>query len=162
MARGHIYYITTDEHKDVGFDESSYYGRLDALDIDYVLNQTKEDSEIPLEWLQELMQKAGAAIGYGYDNGSFAFSFCFEKTEKMQQDYFRPKLEKLKKETEALTLFDVIRAAPSLDTILDNQYGDLVELDDGETESLVSMDTFIRRIKPGTIYYVYECVILAH
>ncbi len=162
MGRGNIYYITKNKNKDVSFDERTYYDKLDILGVDYVQNQTKEESEIPLEHMQKVMQMLGAVTGYGHDNRDFAFSFWFDDVEKAKQDYFRPKLNNLKQQVEALTLSDVIHSAPYLDFIMDNDQGDLVVFDDEDYECNVSLDNFIRKLEPHVNYYVYKKVILMH
>lgn len=164
MARGNIFYITTDKDADVSFGESSYYEKLDTIGADYVEDQTKERSEIPVRWLSDTMFRLGATVGYNSMPG-FAFSFSFLKTEQMLQDYFRPKLEKLKADAAAFDLFQVIQSAPRLDWICNNEYTDAVELHDeenGDSGTFLTVDDFIRRIRPGTTYYVYESVILMH
>lgn len=160
MARGNIYYITKDKDRDISFTESDYYDKLDALCLDYVKDQDEEESEAPIGWLRDMLSGLGAAVTEGA--GDFAFSFSFGGVEKMQQEYFRPKLEELKKQAEALTLFSVIRSAPCLDQILDNDCGDLVTLAEDGRDTDITVDDFIRRIKPGTVYYVYNKVILMH
>lgn len=162
MARGNIYYISKDVHENVSFDESEYQEKLDIIGTDYIKNMTNEESEPALNCLSTLMYSLGAIIGYGYDNKEFAFSFRFEKTEKVKQDYFRPKLDKLKSEVEALTLFDVIHHAPVFDNILNNQCGDLITLNDGTYHTDMTVDEFIRELEPGVIYYVYQNVLMMH
>lgn len=160
MARGVIYYIA-DKPCDVTFDESDYYDHLEALGADYVKNETKKDSEVPLEYLQEQLMELGAAIGHGQSDGQFTFSFCFSDADSARRLYFEPKLMKLKEQVAALTLEDVIHTSPSLDFILDDQYGDMVECE-SISNSLLSMDDFIRNMESGMTYYVYERVILMH
>lgn len=162
MGRGTIYYVTTNKYNGVDFDESDYYDDLSALQVDYVENESKENSEVSLSCLRKTLQEMGAITGYGKSNGHFAFSFCFSKLEKAQQKYFKPKLEKLKKQVEDLTLFDVIKSAPCLDFIMDNDCGDLIELHDHPTSVRITLDNFIRILKPGVTYYVYEKVIFMH
>lgn len=164
MARGHIYCITTDKDMDVSFSESSYYEKLDSIGADYVEDQTKEYSEEPLKWLSDTMFRLGATVGYNFMPG-FAFSFNFLKVEQMREDYFRPKLEKLKAEAAGLDLFQVIQRAPNLNWICNNKYTDAIELHDAETGdsgTFLTVDDFIRQVRPGVTYYVYEKVILMH
>lgn len=153
-----MYYITKKKDEDIQFDESDYYDRLDCLGVDYVKNLTKQESQQPLGWLQETLLRLGAVISYGYDGKNIAYAFFFNKTEVIKQNYFRPKLEKLKEDVQNLTLPDVVKAAPILDFIMDNEYGDLIVLD-GEN---LSLDDFIRHIEPGVTYYVHDQVILMH
>ncbi len=160
MARGVIYYIANNPCE-VTFDESDYYEHLEALGADYVKNETKEDSEISLECLQEQLMKLGAVTGYGQSNGQFAFSFSFSNADAARHLYFKPKLVKLKEQVAALTLEDVIRTSPSLDFILDNQYGDLIECRN-ISDAAMSVDDFIRNMESDVTYYVYEHVILMH
>lgn len=70
-------------------------------------------------------------------------------------------LIKLKEQVAALTLEDVIHTSPSLDFILENQYGDLIECENISSTAM-SMDDFIRNMESGVTYYVYERVILMH
>lgn len=160
MARGVIYYIANNPHE-VTFDESDYYDHLEALGADYVKNETKQDSEIPLEYLQKQLMKLGAVTGYGQIDGQFTFSFCFSDADSARRLYFEPKLIKLKEQVAALTLEDVIHTSPSLDFILENQYGDLIECENISSTAM-SMDDFIRNMESGVTYYVYERVILMH
>lgn len=160
MARGVIYYIA-DKPCDVTFDESDYYEHLEVLGADYVKNETKEDSEVSLECLQEQLMKLGAVTGYGQSNGQFAFSFSFSDADAARRLYFEPKLAKLKEQADELTLEDVIHASPTFDFILDEQYGDVVKCE-SLSSGLLSMNDFIRNMESGVTYYVYECVILMH
>lgn len=168
MARGYIYYVTTDKDQDVSFNKGNYFGKLDILGaVNYMEDQTEVQSEEPLKWLSDTLYRLGAVIGYGYSLGSFGFSFVFENVPKAQQDWFRPKLELLKKNVDALTLSDVIRSAPCLDHILDDTYNSLIALNDGGqdvnvTADDITVDDLIRRLKPGVTYYVYSKVILMH
>lgn len=162
MARGYIYYITTDKDKDVCFSEFSYYENLDAINADYVQDTVGESAGEPLRWLKDTVSGMGAKVG---DMPGFAFSFQFDKVEQMLRDYFSPKLAKLKEEAAALDLFKVIRSGPALDYICNNQYSDAVELHDNESGSngtFLSMDDFIRQVRSGAVYYVYGKLILMH
>lgn len=164
MGRGNIYYITKKKDADIHFDKTDYYDKLDGLGINHVDNQSEKQSKIPLECLQENMLNLGAITGYGYDNNYFAFSFHFDELiiERAKQNYFKPRLEQLKKQVEALTLSDVVQTAPCLDFIVDDNYGDLITFYNGDSECSISLDDFIRRLEPGVTYYVYEKVILMH
>lgn len=164
MARGFIYYMTTDKTIEPSIDESDYYEKLDGMGCDYVQNETKESSEYPLECLSGMLSEMGAVVTREDMPEGYAFSFRFDKVEQMLQDYFRPKLEKLKKEAAELELEKVIRSAPNLDWICNNEFTDAVELEDPEeTESsFSSMDNFIRGIHPGVEYYVHDKTVLMH
>lgn len=161
MARGYIFYITNVKDMDVCFN-ANYYGDCeDAIDVDYVKDCSEEKSKIPLEWLEKTMSDMGAVINRE-QNGYFKFFFRFHETEKVQQDYFRPKLKQLKKIVNELTLSDVVRCAPSLDSIVNNNYTDLITFEDESSEYVITVDEFIRRLQPGVTYYVYEKVLLIH
>lgn len=166
MGRGNIFYITKDKNKDVSFNETNYYDKLETYRIDCVDNQNEEESQIPLNCLRKQLYELGATVdipsGPGDANRDFYFSFSFDRIERAQQDYFRPKLEHLKKTVSELSLFQVIRSAPVLDFMLDDQYGDLFTFNDGMYESTISFDDFIRRMEPGVTYYVYKRVIYMH
>lgn len=160
MARGVIYYIANNPCE-VTFDESDYYEHLEALGADYVKNETKEDSEISLECLQEQLMKLGAVTGYGQSNGQFAFSFSFSNADAARHLYFEPKLTKLKEQVDELTLENIVHASPTIDFILDEQYGDMIKCE-SLSSGLLSVDDFIRNMESGVTYYVYERVILMH
>lgn len=162
MARGTMYCITTDKDWEISFDESSYYHMLDAWSIDYVKNQDSQDSEIATEYLRKMLEEMGATTVFGHSLGRFAFGFRFEKLEAALQSYFKPRLTKLKRQVEALTLPDVIRSAPSLDFIMDNDYGDRIALTTPLGDFDLTVDDFIRRLEPGTTYYAYDRTILMH
>lgn len=162
MARGYIYCITNGKDVDVKFNENYYYDYLDTLHVDYVKDMDQDESELPLKWLEETMQDLGAITGHGRDMKGFGFMFWFRDVETAKRLHFGPRLEKLKKNVEALTLEDVMKAAPCLDQILDDDYGSMVLYADGESESTVNLDYFIRSLKPCTTYYVRDRVILMH
>lgn len=155
MARGHIYYVTPTRYPSVDFKAENYYGTLDAHGIINVKNISWEDSGPALKWLKDTMKKVGAKIGKA--DIPYEYNFSFDKVNKAQDAYFRPKLEKLKKSVQDLSLFDVIRSAPKLDYVLDDKHGDLIEL---EGTGLISVDDFVRGLKPQVTYYVYDHVIL--
>lgn len=159
-----MYYITTDLGVEVDFDESDFYDHLEALHVDYVKNMSVQESEDPIRWLDQMLTKLGAAIGYHKElkDGGFACCFRFEDAEKMKAAYFGPKLMKLKEEAEKLTLFELLHRAPELDRIIDDPYDDRVIFRDAADESMFTKDAFIREIKSGVTYYLYEKVILLH
>lgn len=164
MARGYIYYITTDRDASVSFGESDYYEKLDSIGADYVQDVNAKDSEEPLEGLMGTMSGMGAETAPAEMPG-FAFTMRFGKVEQMLENYFKPRLEKLKKEAAKLDLSSVIRSGPSLDYICNNQYGDAVELHDAETNdsgTFLTLDDFVRQIRPGATYYVYGKLVLMH
>ncbi len=176
MGRGCIYYIVKDADLDVdvSFGAENYYEKLDTLMIDYVEDETKEESEPLLKTLREMMENLGAVTGFGSDIGKnhFAFTFRFENADMAKRAYFQPKLTGLKKQVEALTIEDVVKSAPALDFILDNEYGDLITFAEsyysnflkctGQAEIDMSVDEFIRHMESGVTYYVYERVIFMH
>ena len=163
MARGTIYYVTTDKNASVSFTETKYYDRLDSMKVDYVKDMDEWDSRNSLDYLRTTLSEIGAwSQAHTVTEDSFMFEFKFDRLEEAQRKYFEPKLASLKAQVNALDLFKVIRSAPALDWMLDNEYGDLFEFHDAGSESLISMDDLIRRVKPGQTYYVYNMCILMH
>lgn len=162
MARGNIYYITKDCNNDKSFDESDYYSELKSLGVDYVKNVGREESEIPLESLSNMLQRLGADVMPFTGYGDFAFSFSFEDAENAKLEHFGPKLAEFKKQAMALKLESVIRTPFAFDFILDDNYGDLVAFNGGTYECLITVDDLIRRIESGVTYYVCDRVILMH
>lgn len=162
MARGHMFYITTVKDQDISFSADSYYEKLDAIGTDHLNDLTVEASAGPIQTFLKSMTELGATIEYGHFDDDLEFSFRFVNIEEVQQNWFRPKLEKLKKEAEKLTLFDVIRAATCLDYIVNNDYEDLIAFDTVESNVEITVDDFIRQLKPGVTYYLYKKVILMH
>lgn len=161
MARGYMYYITKTKDRDVHFHSVFYNEYIDTIGAEYLSDCDETESEEPLKWLADSISNKGAAIGYG-SMGDFKFSFRFDQLNQAQQDYFRPKLEKLKETVEKLTLFDVIHSAPLLDNIINNRYSDMITFADENTESTMTVDDFIRQLEPGVTYYVYKRTILMH
>lgn len=169
MGRGSIYYITDDKEDDGShFAAYNYYNREDIMGVDYVKDLRGADARAALECLKGKMQQLGASAEYfngtliGYEDESIAFSFRFDKVEAMLMDYFRPKLEKLKANAKALTLPDVIRSAPSLDFICNNDASDLIELNRDGCACLLTVDDFIRQVEPGITYYACSHIVLMH
>lgn len=164
MAGRYLYYVSSDANKMVCFDESDYYDSLNAMDADYVKNMNEAESKEPIKYLENVLSDLGAAIGYSREirDAGFAYSFRFEDVEKMKEQYFKPKLEKLKKEAENLTLYELIRQAPDLNRIINDPYDNMVTLWDVVCETTLTMDSFIRETEPKTAYYVYKNVILIH
>lgn len=170
MAMGHIFCIMTDADMDISFNKSIYEGMEYELNADYFKDLTPEQAAVPLNWLKETVTRLGGKIYEGDPRDCIAFSFSFTQTGGAQADWFRPRLEQLKKEVEELTLPSVIQSAPALDRILDNQFGDRVALygtdeDSGDyvgTCGTVTFDGFIRKLQPGTVYYVHDRMVLMH
>lgn len=160
MAIGHIFYITTDPWQEVSFGESDYYEKLEMFGMSHVEDVGTVLASIPLKSLEDTMRGLGASIAYGYKG--FAFTFSFKDAEAAKQQYFRPKLEKLRERVSSLTLSNIICQPPALDCILDDGYGNRVMLADGDCRSDIGFDGFIRQLKAGTTYYVYEKTVLMH
>lgn len=160
MARGTIFYITRNPEQDISFGESNYYDKLDVLKLDYVKDQDGDESEVPLECLKKMLAGLGAAVT-GWES-PFSFMFRFRAVEKAKRDYFAPRLEKFKKQAQALTIESVMRSAPALDFILDNEYGDIITLAQPYGETDLTLDDFLRQLEPDVSYYVYGRVILMH
>lgn len=165
MARGDIYYITTKKDDQARyFNEGMFYDQLDRYGLDYVEDRGKDQSVETLHYLSDMLRQMGAVITDGTDltDRHFAFAFCFHDREKAQREYFEQKLEKLKKEVAGLELSKVIKSAPCLDMILNDTYTDMVVLSEEPSGSTMTYDDFIRRIKEGVTYYVFECTVLMH
>ncbi len=166
MARGYSYYIMSNvmsnNDTDVTFGAGNYYEDLDSLGIEWVEDVDEEKSKEPLEWLADTMSRLGAAVYFSCGSNDFVFSFKFSKVEKAQQDWFKPKLEKLKNEAAKLTLSDIIRSEHSLDYIQNDNYGDMITMNDGFSDINMTVDDFIRQLKPGVFYYVYKKTVLMH
>lgn len=161
MARGNIYYVTTDKDSDVSHKAENYYDSLASLDLDHVKDAYQTAAKEALRWMNDTLYKLGASIGGSTAYGDFSFSFYFENVDKAKESWFAPKLEALKKEVEALTLSAVANAEPCLNQ-LNDEYGDLVTFNDGVTEITVTWDNFIRLLKPQTTYYVHKNIVLTH
>ena len=162
MARGVIYFITTNKEQDISFGEEKYQEKLESLQLDYVKDQDDEQSSTPRKTLEKLMLTMGANIAYSSDMTDFRLSFCFTDADQAKRAYFGPKLDDLRTQVEALTLDGVIRHAPALDFILDNSYGDIVTLNEEDSEDDLTLDGFVRRLESGVTYYVYNRVLLTH
>ncbi len=162
MARGYIYYVTSDKDIDPTFTESNYYDSLDSLGADYVQDCDEEDSVEQISWFEDKLKGMGAVISTDNLQDGFSFSFRFDRVNEMQQAYFKIKLEKLKEEASKLTLFDVIRSAPTLDYITNDTYGDMVEFCGVNSSATITVDNMVRQIEPGVTYYVCNKTILMH
>lgn len=160
MARGIIYFITKDKNQVIDFGEQNYYDRLDIIHADYVQDEDEESSATSIEMLKDTINNLGAVIWLG--EGDFGFSFRFNAVSEMQRNYFRPKLEALKEKVANLQLFDVIRSAPDLNSIINDDYGNMITLGEEAAGSTITVDNFIRRVEPGVTYYVYKKTILMH
>lgn len=163
MAKGNIYYITDNREHDAGISATQYADKLDMVGADYVTDQDEESSKVPLAWLETAMAGLGAVIEH-HDDGPFPFSFLFRQTSRAQSLWFKPKLEALKKEAASLTLPQVIRSAPSLDYLLNNDIAGLIELDvEGRVlYAPITIDDFMRQLRPGTKYWVYATTVMMH
>lgn len=159
MAKGYLYYVTTEKTRNVCFNAAVYLDNVNVLGAEYLEDCDENESEEPLKWLADFLGGMGAVIDRD-DTGIFRFSFRFYNMESVQQDYFRPKLEKLKETVEKLTLSDVVQHTPELDSVLNDRYGDMIRLEDGRSDSFVTMDDFIRQLKSGVTCYVYKETIL--
>lgn len=147
-------------------EEGSYNEKLDIIGCDFVQNcsdksQTKQ--------VQDRMYFLGATIDPVTKRmPGYAFSFCFEKEsilKRAKERYFSSRFEKLRSTVKTLTLEAIIERAPSLDCICNNEYSDAVELydqEEGDNGTFITMDDFIRRIRPGVTYYVSESTVLMH
>lgn len=165
MARGSIYYITTNKDDQVRhFNEEMFYDRLDLYGIDYVQDVDETESVHSLQWMRDMFRQMGAGTFDGEDVKSrhFAFSFCFHDMENARKYYFGPKLEKLKKEVAELDLFKVVKSAPCLDMILNDTCDDMVVLMNKGSEDTLTFDNLIRQLEPDTTYYVFERTVLMH
>lgn len=166
MGRGNMYYISREKNEDIShFTKDNFEHRLEALLIDYMKDLSESEAQVPLGNLQKAMQELGAITSYGYSvngNGKIAYGFVFGSVEEMKKRYFTPKLGKLKANVEALTLFDVIKSAPALDFICNDETTDLIILKENGFEQELTMDDFIRHLEAGVTYYVYNRVILMH
>lgn len=161
MGRGNIYYLTKRKDQDISFSERDYYDELDKLQLDYVEDQIGPAAEVPLEYFRKYMKKLGAEIVPG-DGDSLAFGFIFSEVEELKKNYFKPKLEKLKKKVDELTLENVINTAPDLDHICNDEFSDLIVLDVVAYDKQLTVDDFIRELEPNATYYVYHNVIYMH
>ena len=170
MAMGHIFCIMTDADMDISFNRSIYEGMESELNADYFKDLEPDKAAVPLDWLKGTVARLGGRIYDGDPKDCIAFSFSFAQTGSAQADWFRPRLEQLKKEVDGLTLPSVIQSAPVLDRILDNRFGDRVALYKADKGSVlgysedgpVTFDCFIRQLQPGTVYYVYDRIVLMH
>lgn len=166
MARGHIFYVTENPRRDFAFGESDYYDKLDILNVDYVRDMSPEQSQEAVRLLRKRLQGIGAMVGEDVPEG-FAFSFRFGDAENAKHLHFAERLEEFKRRAAGLTLDEVVQHAPALDYLLDDGHEDMVcyveSFDDGYVKADITVDDFIRRLKPGDIpYYVYDRVILIH
>lgn len=163
MARGDIFCIKDEERKgSISFDEEQYYDKLETLGIDYVQNKDGDEAAVSIDCLKDTLKGLGAEI---HDNVEypFAFAFRFGAVEHMLSTYFKPRLEKLKAEVEKLTLFDITKlSVPSFDHIINDDYDDMVTLMEERAESTMTLDMFLRQIRPGITYYVHSRIILMH
>ena len=160
MARGTIYFITKDKNQAVDFKEENYYDRLDIIHADYVQDEDEDSSKTSLGMFKDTIGKLGAVILPCEDD--FNFSFRFNAVSEMQRNHFKPKLETLKEKVKNLNLFDVIQSAPDLNSILNDDYDDVITLGEEAVGSTITVDDFIRRVEPGITYYVYKKTILIH
>ena len=161
MAKGYLFYVTTDPEEEICFKASNYYERLDALNADNVRDLSTAESKPGLDSLETLFTSHGGICRKNWDR-NLAFDVWF--TEAALADakirHFAPKLERLKAHAAELTLQGIIEKAPELDWIANNTAGDMVALNDGETVRELTIDDFIRELKPNTKYYACEHAIL--
>lgn len=160
MARGNIYFVTKDNQQEVDFTEQNYYDRLDVINVDYVRDEDEASSALSLECFKDIISDLGADI---FDaDGDFGFAFQFDEIETMKCRYFRPKFEMLKEKVNSLDLSDIISFAPDLNSIINDNHGDLITLGENEAGSSVTMDDFVRYLESDVTYYVYKKTILIH
>ncbi len=129
---GYIYYITTDADQDIRFNAENYYESYKALKADYTEDLSRSESESPLKTFYRKIYELGAVIGFGRAESGrhFDFSFKFSDVSVPQQKY--------------------------LDHVLNNYLTDWITLSDGVSETTMTVDDFIRQLKPDVIYHVYE------
>lgn len=160
MARGTIYYITDrPEELVIRFDSMSLAGEIDAIGASYADNKSTDESVSALSGIRDDMLHKGARIICDVNHDGFSFALTLDNAFKFKQDYFGPRLAKLKEKAAVLQLFDVIQSAPMLDNMLNDEYGDYVCFNGS---SFLTYDNFIRRIEQGKTYYVLDHVLYLH
>ena len=159
MARGYIYYLTTDPDFDISFSEYDYSENADTMGFSYAEYLSISQSQNPIDSLKTLFENIYGEVN---NNNKFAFTAKFSDITKTQYAHFEPKLNKVKDLAGKLTLYSVTQSAPNLDYILNNDCGDLITLFDGTAEHILTIDDFVRQIKPNETYYVHPNVILMH
>lgn len=145
MARGTIYYITErPEEPVIGFDSGSLAEEIDRIGASYADDKNTEESVSALSEIRDDMLHRGARIIYDVSRDGFSFALTLDDAFKFKQDYFGPRLAKLKEKAAALQLFDVIQTAPLLDNMLNDEYGDYVCFNGSD---FMTYDNFIRRME---------------
>lgn len=158
MARGTIYYITKDRNQPVDFKEQYYYDRLDILHADRVMEEDRDSAELSVECFKGTMEQIGAITQE--EEANFGFSFRFENVKEAKQNYFRPKFDQLRQKVASLHLSAIVRSAPDLNSIINDDYGDVIVMNDFAPGYTITFDDFIRKLESDVTYYVYRKTII--
>lgn len=180
MIRGTIYYITADPCPLHAMDESDFYDRVDALEVDYVQNDSAETAAQEIARLRTNLEKAGFGLVLPNGNGEWpgdievdacappAFGFVTDSRDALDTariNWFARDLAELKAKVAALTPREFAcdtAAAARIVELTSDTCGDAVYLDMGTGPALYTVPVFMRNLEPGRTYYVAANTVTMH
>lgn len=168
MAKGTLFHITTDVTELGAYKASNFYEVLSELEADYVEDDSEENAEMGLEWLQECVKNfADISSVSNILSSAFMFTTPDKGTlDRKRQAYLKSWYDNLQNAVLSLTLEDYASDSMELYELrqmLDMGITDMVYFENAGTgPSLCTMAKFIRTIKPDTAYYVSCNTILIH
>lgn len=147
MARGNIYEVSKMEHGVGSMDESSFYGMLDELNIDFVSNGDPGENRFFLQTMRD------AAAGVGKDEKEY-----FILTDEAKRNYFKNRFEKLKTFLSDLTLDTfALTGMYEISNLIEIRDGDCISMDGDRPKTV---DAWLREAETGVKYYVGNVVIM--
>lgn len=158
MAKGILYQITTNPEMTYAFDERDFFEDVYELGAEYVENSGEVQSEKDLERLEHTLNGIGFVTETDpHVPGFVVLPMDAEQVGAMRKEFFAPRLQAVKTVADELTLDDFVTrrsCITELVEILDNESGDMIYLFDDNYSRILSMDDFIRELKPDTKYWV--------
>lgn len=170
MGRGIIYHIglaSKIEDYDM-MDESHFYSRLEALDIDYITNQASHEAKESIARLVSRLRAAGFKVELSMDPHYESFYFFNTGDEDeltvCKSGYFAAAFTSLQKMVNSMSLETFASDGQeefTLRNLINNKIGDAVYF--GEMyEDVYSLDSFIRKLSPNKSYYIAPDTIYMH
>lgn len=174
MGRGYIYHFTTDPYN-CGSINANCFVETDGVVCDYFEDVNKDMSRRGLEYMQEWLERAGFVVnknpktesGNVAENAAFSIApMSKEALEAAKREFFRPLYTNFQSQVAALTLDDFAKsngdAVYNLQTLLDDDFGDAICVDEGYGWTFKTLHRAIRELAPDTEYFVSNTVVYMH
>jgi hypothetical protein len=160
--RNIIFHIISEQMFDhyTTMDESDFYEHLESLNADSVQNQDPVDAKDSVERLVSRLQNAGLKVETATGPESEEF-YVFqtgnaEETKTCKCQYFAAAFAKLQEMVGQMSLETFLSDGTEeyqLRMLIKNTSGDMVYYGDW-MESSLSLDSFIRKLTPNSVYYI--------